>query len=85
MTHLRHVTGEVLDPYMGTITQVVQLYRLQKLEVEFLLLFFFKHSLRSGRRFFDVLCSLIERRKRKTKPYAVGASSSLRAFPSRGP
>lgn len=32
MTHLRHVTGEVLDPYMGTITQVVQLYRLQKLE-----------------------------------------------------
>ncbi|CAH3028984.1 unnamed protein product [Porites evermanni] len=32
MTHLRYVAGEVLDPYMGTITQVVQLNRLQKLE-----------------------------------------------------
>ena len=47
MTHLRHVTGEVLDPYMGTITQVVQLNRLQKLEVVFLLFSFFNHSLRS--------------------------------------
>ena len=59
MTHLRHVTGEVLDPYMGTITQVVQLNRLQKLEVVFLLFSFFNHSLRSRGRFFGILRSLI--------------------------
>ena len=59
MTHLRYVAGEVLDPYMGTITQVVQLNRLQKLEVVFLLFSFFNHSLRSRDRFFGILRSLI--------------------------